>query len=182
MATPGSRRCCAPSRAPGRRPAAAGSRGRSAERSAAHGVWSGRSRRAGRRAGTRARSRARGREPGHRRGPREGRLSGPTRQPVPVTIRIGSGRDRGEVAARGLATLGNAAAGDTSVHAAVTVSLPAQTMTPGWWVGEAALEPDELRADDRRPFAWRVAAPARVSATAGAGAFVSAALRSEEHT
>ena len=103
-------------------------------------------------------------------------LSGPTPQPVPVTIRIGSGRDRGEVAARGLATLGNAAAGDTSVHAAVTVSLPAQTMTPGWWVGEAALEPDELRADDRRPFAWRVAAPARVSATAGAGAFVSAAL------
>jgi len=103
-------------------------------------------------------------------------LSGPTPQPVPVTIRIGSGRDRGEVAARGLATLGNAASGDTGVHAAVTVSLPAQTLTPGWWVGEAALEPDELRADDRRPFAWRVAPPARVTATPGAGPFVTAAL------
>ena len=97
-------------------------------------------------------------------------------QPVPVTIRIGSGRDRGEVAARGLATVGNGSAGDTVTRAAVTVSLPAQTLTPGWWVGEAALEPDELRADDRRPFAWRVAPPARVTATPGAGAFVSAAL------
>jgi len=28
---------------------------------------------------------------------------------------------------------------------------PAQSLAPGWWVGEAALEPDELRADDRRP-------------------------------
>jgi hypothetical protein len=43
-------------------------------------------------------------------------------------------------------------------------------------VGEAALEPDELRADDRRPFAWRVAPPARVTATATAGSFVAAAL------
>lgn len=96
-------------------------------------------------------------------------------QPVPVTIRIdGGGRNRGEIAARGLATAGNDASGST--RAAVTVSLPAQSLEPGWWVGEAALEPDELRADDRRWFAWRVAPPARVSATAGAGAFVAAAL------
>jgi len=61
-------------------------------------------------------------------------------------------------------------------RATVTVSLPAQSLAPGWWVGEAALEPDELRADDRRPFAWRVSPPARVLATAGAGAFVAAAL------
>lgn len=88
-------------------------------------------------------------------------------QPVPVTIRIGSGRrDRGEITARGLGTPGSA----------VTVALPAQTLAPGWWVGEAVLEPDELRADDRGPFAWRVAPPARVTATAGAGAFVEAAL------
>jgi aerotolerance regulator-like protein len=87
-------------------------------------------------------------------------------QPVPVTIRIGAGRDRGEIAARGLATPGSA----------VTVALPAQTFTPGWWVGEALLEADELRADDRRPFAWRVAPPARVAATPGAGEFVAAAL------
>jgi hypothetical protein len=33
-----------------------------------------------------------------------------------------------------------------------------------------------LRADDRRPFAWRVASPARVAATSGAGSFVAAAL------
>jgi aerotolerance regulator-like protein len=87
-------------------------------------------------------------------------------QPVPVTIRIGGGPNRGETAARGLATPG----------AVVTVSLPAQSLSPGWWVGEAALEPDELRADDRRPFAWRVAPPAKVMATAAAGSFVAAAL------
>jgi hypothetical protein len=93
-----------------------------------------------------------------------------TPAPVPVTIRIGGGR-RGEISARGLGT-GDVAAGG----AAVMVSLPAQSLLPGWWMGEAQLEPDELRADDRRPFAWRVAAPARVMATPGAGAFVAAAL------
>jgi hypothetical protein len=98
-------------------------------------------------------------------------------QPIPVTIRIGGGRrDRGEVAARGLATTPAGEGGMSGGRAAVTVSLPAQSLAPGWWVGEAALEPDELRADDRRPFAWRVAPPARVTATAGAGSFVAAAL------
>ena len=97
-------------------------------------------------------------------------------QPVPVTIRLGGERrDRGEVTARGLATPGTDPAGDVP-RSAVTVPLPAQSLTPGWWVGEAALEPDELRADDRRPFAWRVAPPARVTATATAGSFVAAAL------
>ncbi len=97
-------------------------------------------------------------------------------QPVPVTIRLGGERrDRGEVTARGLATPGNDRAGGVP-RSAVTVPLPAQSLTPGWWVGEAALEPDELRADDRRPFAWRVAPPARVTATATAGSFVAAAL------
>jgi len=99
-------------------------------------------------------------------------------EPVPVTIRIGGGRgehDRGEIAARGLATSGDRADSGLS-GSVVTVSLPAQSLAPGWWVGEAALEPDELRADDRRPFAWRVAPPARVTATPEAGGFVSAAL------
>ncbi len=97
-------------------------------------------------------------------------------QPVPVTIRLGGERrDRGEVTARGLATPGSDRAGGVP-RSAVTVPLPAQSLTPGWWVGEAALEPDELRADDRRPFAWRVAPPARVTATATAGSFVAAAL------
>ncbi len=97
-------------------------------------------------------------------------------QPVPVTIRIGGGarRDRGEIAARGLATPGGGGGGST--RSAVTVSLPVQSLAPGWWLGEAALEPDELRADDRRPFAWRVAPAAGVTATPGAGAFVAAAL------
>lgn len=94
--------------------------------------------------------------------------NGGTPQPVPVTIRIGAGPNRGEIAARGLATPGR--------EGSVTVSLPAQSLAPGWWVGEAALEPDELRADDRRPFAWRVAPPARAMATPSAGSFVAAAL------
>ncbi|MGH7520062.1 MAG: BatA domain-containing protein [Gemmatimonadales bacterium] len=93
-------------------------------------------------------------------------LGGHAPQAVPVTIRIGGGR-RGEVSARGLAT---------PEGRGVTISLPVQSLLPGWWVGEAQLEPDELRADDKRPFAWRVAPPARVTATAGAGSFVVAAL------
>jgi len=102
--------------------------------------------------------------------------NGETPQPVPVTIRLGGERrDRGEVTARGLATPGSDRAGGMP-RSAVTVPLPAQSLTPGWWVGEAALEPDELRADDRRPFAWRVAPPAPVTATATAGSFVAAAL------
>jgi hypothetical protein len=102
--------------------------------------------------------------------------TGGTPQPVPVTIRIGGERpNRGEIAARGLATPGREGAGGAT-RSAVTVSLPAQSLSPGWWVGEAALEPDELRADDRRPFAWRVAPPARVMATSSAGSFVAAAL------
>ncbi len=96
-------------------------------------------------------------------------------QPVPVTIRLGGERrDRGEVTARGLATPGSGGASGVP-GSAVTVPLP-QSLTPGWWVGEAALEPDELRADDRRPFAWRLAPPARVTSTATAGSFVAAAL------
>ena len=101
-----------------------------------------------------------------------------TTEPVPVTIRIGGERgerDRGEIAARGLATPRDRADSGLS-GSVVTVSLPAQSLAPGWWVGEAALEPDELRADDRRRFAWRVATPARVTATPEAGGFVAAAL------
>ncbi len=98
-----------------------------------------------------------------------------TPQPVPVTIRIGAGPNRGEIAARGLATPGREGT-EGATRAAVTVSLPAQSLAPGWWVGEAALAPDELRADDRRPFAWRVAPPAKVMAAPSAGSFVAAAL------
>ena len=78
---------------------------------------------------------------------------------VPVTVRV-QGREVG----RGLATPGSAA----------TIALPA--FGAGWWVGEASLDPDELRADDRRFFAWHVAPPAQVDAQPGAGRFVAAAL------
>jgi len=78
---------------------------------------------------------------------------------VPVTVRV---RDR-EVG-RALAAPGSAAA----------ITLP--SLGAGWWLGEAALDPDELRADDRRLFVARVAPAARVSALPGAGPFVAAAL------
>src|SRR5207237_484816 len=57
-----------------------------------------------------------------------------------------------------------------------TVSIALPPGGPGWWVGAATLDADELRADDRRVFAWRVAPPARVTASSGAGPFVAAAL------
>ncbi len=57
---------------------------------------------------------------------------------------------------------------------AVSITLP--RLGPGWWMGEATLDADELRADDRRPFAWRVAPPAAVTTLAGAGPFVAAAI------
>ncbi|HEV8398804.1 MAG TPA: VWA domain-containing protein [Gemmatimonadales bacterium] len=81
--------------------------------------------------------------------------------PAPVTVRLGT-RDVG----RALVSSGEGAA--------VSVTLPQERT--GWWAGEAALEPDELRADDRRPFVWRVAPPARVAAGPGAGPFIGTAL------
>lgn len=83
----------------------------------------------------------------------------PGARPAPVSVRL-RGRDVG----RALAVPGTSA----------SVALPAAA--PGWWVGEAVLDPDELRADDARPFVWRVAPPARVESDAGAGPFVAAAL------
>jgi hypothetical protein len=87
-------------------------------------------------------------------------ISGTARAgPVPVTLRI-----RGRDVARALASPG----------AAVTLSLT--DATPGWRVGEVGLEPDELRADDRRIVVWHVVRPAGVRASATAGPFVTAAL------
>ncbi|MGH7548965.1 MAG: BatA domain-containing protein [Gemmatimonadales bacterium] len=67
-------------------------------------------------------------------------------------------------------------AGRALVVPGASVSIPLPALAPGWWLGEVTLDPDELRADDRRVFAWRVAPPARVRAEPGAGPFVSAAL------
>src|SRR5690242_14665096 len=83
----------------------------------------------------------------------------PRAKAAPVTVRI-AGREVG----RGLAAPGSAA------------TIPLTALGPGWWPGEATLDPDELRADDRRLFVWRVAPPANVGASPNAGAFVSAAL------
>ncbi|HXV89719.1 MAG TPA: hypothetical protein VD707_00025, partial [Gemmatimonadales bacterium] len=56
----------------------------------------------------------------------------------------------------------------------VSLSLP--QLPPGWRTAEVRLAPDELRADDARAVAWRVAPPARTTATAEAGPFVAAAI------
>ena len=78
-----------------------------------------------------------------------------------VTLRI-----RGREVGRALAAPGST----------VSISLP--PLGPGWCVGELVLEPDELRADDRRLFVWRVAPPARVAVLRAVegGPFVAAAL------
>ena len=82
-------------------------------------------------------------------------------EPASLTVRVGR-RD----VSRALATPG--------AGSAVSVALPAERA--GWWAGEAVLEPDELRADDRRPFVWRVAPPARVALGSTAGPFLATAL------
>ena len=71
---------------------------------------------------------------------------------------------RGRVVGRSLG-----APGDT-----LAVTLPPAPV--GWWTGDVEVDADELRADDRRVFALRVAPPARVVAGAGAGPFVVVAL------
>jgi len=56
------------------------------------------------------------------------------------------------------------------------VELAAPALSPGWHGGEVSLEPDELRADDRRAFAVRVVAPATVTASPAVGPFALEAL------
>jgi hypothetical protein len=48
---------------------------------------------------------------------------------------------------------------------------------PGWIMGSVEVDPDALRADDRRYFAFRVRPPVRTSGLGIAGAFVDEALR-----
>lgn len=73
-------------------------------------------------------------------------------------------------------SLGGRPVARTLAQPGATLTLPLPPAAPGWWVGEAVLDPDELRADDRRLFVRRVAPPARVTAAAAAGPFVAAAL------
>ena len=79
--------------------------------------------------------------------------------PTTVTVHV-----RGREVGRALAAPGS------------TVSVPLPVLGPGWWVGDATLEADELRGDDRRLFAWREAPPAGATAASEAGPFVAAAL------
>lgn len=83
----------------------------------------------------------------------------PGASPVPVTLRL-----RGRDLAHGLAAPGAA------------VTLPLVDPGPGWWVAEVALEPDELRSDDRRLVVWHSVPPARVHADPSAGPFAAAAI------
>ena len=83
----------------------------------------------------------------------------PGTPPGPLTVRL-----RGRPVARAIGAPGTT----------VTVSLSAPG--PGWWAGDVELEADELRADDARPFVWRVAPPARVATGADAGPFLTAAI------
>lgn len=83
----------------------------------------------------------------------------PAAGPVPVTLRA-----RNRELARALATTGT------------SVNLPFTVIGSGWWVGEVSLEPDELRADDRRMVVWHAVDAARVRAGADAGPYVTAAL------
>ena len=79
--------------------------------------------------------------------------------PGAVTVRLGE------------RTVGRAIAAPPS-----EVSLPLPSRERGWWVGDAILDPDELRADDRRMFVWHVAPPTRVATAPEAGPFVAAAV------
>jgi Aerotolerance regulator N-terminal/von Willebrand factor type A domain len=72
-------------------------------------------------------------------------LTGDSGPAVPVSVRVGE-------------RTGRQALG--SINAAVTVTLPGAP--PGWWPVTAEIDPDELRADDRRVGLVRIAPPARV--------------------
>jgi hypothetical protein len=89
---------------------------------------------------------------------------------VPVIGTPGAGPGAVTVRLRGQ-TVGHAIAAPSSA-----VSLPLPALGPGWWVGEAMLDPDELRADDRRLFVWHVAPQTRVATAPDAGPFVAAAV------
>jgi Aerotolerance regulator N-terminal/von Willebrand factor type A domain len=73
-------------------------------------------------------------------------LTGDSGAPVPVSVRLGERPPR-----QALAPAGG------------SVTIPVPGATGGWWPLTADLNPDELRADDRRVSAVRIAPPARVS-------------------
>ena len=84
-----------------------------------------------------------------------------------VTVRASDGGER---------TLARGTAAPDSVAGAADVVVRAAPAERGWIGGVVELPPDELRADDVRPFALWVGAPPRVQAGEGAGAFLRSAL------
>jgi hypothetical protein len=93
-----------------------------------------------------------------------GRIGG---APAPAAPRAGVVVEfGGREAARTLAAVGEAFA--------VRIAAP----RPGWYAGAVTLDPDELRGDDRRPFAVRVAQPVAVTVEGDAdlGRFLADAL------
>src|SRR3989442_14033464 len=83
--------------------------------------------------------------------------------PAPLTVRL-----RGRTVGRMLAAPG------------ASVPIPLPSVAPGWWVGDVALDPDELRSDDRRAFVWRGGPPPGVRGEPPPRPFVAAALAAVE--
>ena len=101
------------------------------------------------------------------RGALAARLRAPDSATYRVTLRAADGVER--TLARGTV----AADSPGGVADVVVRAAPAER---GWLAGQVELPPDELRADDVRPFALFVGAPPRVTAGAGAGPFARSAL------
>ncbi len=94
-----------------------------------------------------------------------------------VAARIAGGPSQGYAAQASL-LLGDRVGARALARSGETVTLGAPRAEPGWRTGVVELVPDELRADDRRPYAVRVVSPATVAAGLPAvlGPFVASAL------
>lgn len=95
-----------------------------------------------------------------------------------VVARVGGGPVSGSGRAALSLSVGGRAGGRALAASGEAVSLSAPRVEPGWRAGEVSLDPDELRADDRRPFAVRVVPPAIVvvDPQADIGPFLTEAL------
>jgi hypothetical protein len=96
-----------------------------------------------------------------------------------VAVSIGGAPAPGPKAAV-TASVGGSTGGRALVAPGDAALLAAAAPSAGWAVGEVRLEPDELRADDRRPFAVRVVVPAAaaIDPRADLGRFVLEAVGS----
>jgi len=97
--------------------------------------------------------------------------------PGAVAVEIGGAPAPGGKAAVTVA-IGGRAGGSAMMAPGDRAAIAAPASGAGYFAGEVQIEPDELRADDRRPFAVRVVAPAAVvvEAQSDPGRFVALAL------